>query len=342
MKTRIFSLALASSLVALPALAQDGAGVNGAEVKEAMKKSAEKPIPDGWTKSLSLGANISLNHSSKVVGQPDGSTFQFGVQLQGAANWKSGDHEWTNRLSLIHTQTQTPQIESFVKTADELEIRSMYLYSIPGMDWMGPFARFRLSTAVAPGYLVYSEDTRINAIPTDGTPTSQILQAQRRLKVTDGFEPLILRESAGMFIRAVRKKDVQVTVTAGVGAQETLVGEGYVVSNTDTPGVVELTQLQDRNTIGAELELDANGAFNELVTWAFNANMLYPFYTDPTLDPEPEALDSIITTVSGKLSVKLADWASLDYTLSAKRDPTVTDEWQVQNGLLLTSSFNLL
>ena len=73
--------------------------------------------------------------------------------------------------------------------------------------------------------------------------------------------------------------------------------------------------------------------------------MLYPFYSDPEAAIGGEILEGVELTnveISGKLSVKLAAWASLDYVLSAKYLPLIIDEWQVQNGLLLNSSFNLL
>jgi hypothetical protein len=48
------------------------------------------------------------------------------------------------------------------------------------------------------------------------------------------------------------------------------------------------------------------------------------------------------TQLAATLKVKLASWASLDDTFSARRVPLVVDKWQIQNGLLLTTSFTVL
>ena len=42
-----------------------------------------------------------------------------------------------------------------------------------------------------------------------------------------------------------------------------------------------------------------------------------------------------------KLSVRLSNYFSLDYILSLKRIPIIVDEWQVQNGLLVSCNYTL-
>lgn len=75
MSTRVFPLFVATSLLASSvAHAQTPAPV----VEEGMRKevlSKEKAgKPDGVTKSLSIGSTAAFNHTSKVVGAPDGAT----------------------------------------------------------------------------------------------------------------------------------------------------------------------------------------------------------------------------------------------------------------------------
>ena len=43
-----------------------------------------------------------------------------------------------------------------------------------------------------------------------------------------------------------------------------------------------------------------------------------------------------------KTSMKLAKWASIDFTYTAKVVPLVSEEWQRTLGLLMNASFNLL
>lgn len=346
MKTRM--MVVAALMFAGPAFGQQDV-VDNQDIKEHATK--DKGLPEGWSFKLSLGANTSLNYSSAVVGQVDGETFQFGLQTQGNADLRSGQHEWTNRLSINFAQTKTPQIESWVKSQDEATFRTMWLYKIPSIPWFGPYARARVATSLAPGYLVFSADTILRS----DKNANQLLLAQQRVKVTDSFEPLTLRESAGVFMRAVEQDDVGVTFTLGAGAQQVF-ADGYTVAdNPDTANIVELAPVNDSQLIGVEAEMDAAGKLNELVAWSFNVNLLYPFISDPepsipvydgagnvTGEKALDGIDALQTEINGKLSIKLAEWASLDNVVMVKRVPVVSDDWQVQVGLLLTSAFNLL
>ena len=321
-------------LAATPALAQDTDFVDSKEVAEAM---AKKDLADGWNFGLSLALNISLSHSSQVVGQVDGATIQLGGVIEGIGDYRVGTHEWTNRLTIKHAQTSTPQIDQFVKTADLLELRSMYLYGIPSMPWLGPFARLRAQTTLAPGHLIWAEGTTINAVGADNQP--QFIEPSTKLRVTEPFEPLILRESAGLFMRPIESEAIKLTITVGGGAQQVITsGEGWILINADT---FELQRLEDSSQIGAEVEADATGKLNEQVTWTATANLLYPFYADPN-NNDLSGLDLLTSELSGKVTIKLSEWAALDYVLSAVRQPLILEEWQVQSGILLTSSFNLL
>lgn len=322
------------------ASAQDkGTFIEADKVKEVVAdpKAAEKP--QGWELGMELGANFSFGHSSNVVGNPDGSTIQVGGVLGASANYRNGQHEWRNGLAITHTQAMTPQIDQFVKTVDNAELRSMYLYSMESVPWLGPFARLRAQTQLLPGYSINAEDKTISV---DGGPV-QLLPSQEAFDLTKAFEPMALRQSAGAFARPVESKEFTTIITLGVGAQEILTRGGRIISdNADTPDVIEIVSLKDSTQVGAELEFDLKGEHNKFITWSLQANLLYPFVTETSIDTNLEGAELINVDFSGKLSVKLADWASLDYVLTARRVPLVVDAWQVQNGLLLTTSFKLL
>lgn len=313
--------------------------IEAAKVKEAVVDPTAAQKPQGWELGLELGANFSFGHSSNVVGNPDGSTIQVGGILGANANYRAGQHEWRNGLTITHTQAMTPQIDQFVKTVDNAELRSMYLYSMESVPWLGPFARFRLQTQLLAGYSINAEDKTISL---DGGP-EELLPSQEAYALTKAFEPLALRQSAGAFARPVESKEITTIITLGVGAQEILTRGGRIISdNADTPDVIEIVSLKDSTQVGGELEFDLKGEHNKFITWSLQANLLYPFVTETSIDTDLEGVELINVDFSGKLSVKLADWASLDYVLTARRVPLVVDAWQVQNGLLLTTSFKLL
>lgn len=364
MKT--LKVVLTSLALATPALAQDPPdAVEEAKIKEQMKASEEAAKKaaeegkslDGWKYDLNIGFNGGFNRNASVVGQPDGSTWQIGAVLNGSANLNAGNHEWRNTLAIAHQQTQTPVIDGFIKTTDNFELESMWLYKLKSLPWFGPFARARLQTQLFTGALAFGEDTDVQfrdpdgkAIPTlnpnenaDGTAVRS-LPAQERLDITKPFEPLFMRQSVGAFARAVEKKDLKVTFTLGLGAQEVFVRDdaGFAVADDDGTPQLELNQLQDSFVLGAEAGVEANGTVGKQVTWSFTANMLYPFPGVGDGSEQFTGADAINYETIGKVGVKLAKWASLDYVLTAKKIPLVLDEWQVQNNLLLSTAFNLL
>lgn len=339
MRTFVFTAALA---FALPAAAQEQPDfVPGQDIAKETKEEDTNKRPEGWSFKLNLGFNFSLSHSSNVVGVEDGSTISVGGAVDGEANFKSGQHEVLNRLGLQHTQSKNPAIDEFVKTVDNLELRSMYMYSLESVPWLGPFARARLQTAVLEGEFISGDPATLAITDADGNVTMQSLQPQQAFDLTDPFEPLVLRQSAGAFARPINRKNLSLVVSAGLGAQEIVSQGGFAVADDeDTADVIEVVEIKDSVQAGAEIELDAGGNLNTLVSWNLTASVLYPFYTDA--DTELEGTDLVNTEVGAKLSAKLAEWVSLDYVLTAKRIPLVLDAWQVTNGVLLTSAFNLL
>ena len=345
MRTLLPLLALAAiPVLARPAAAQDAPDyVEGKEAAQATVPKEGEAVaaqPDGWTHKLSLGTNFSFGHSSNVVGSPDGGTFQVGLLLDGAASLRHGQHVWQNALSVTHTQTKTPAIDPFVKTVDDFNLRSTYLYELAKVRWLGPFARVRFQTSLLPGYLVVAEPRRLRITDTDGDVTTRGLPAQENFELTSAFEPFLMRQSTGVFARPYDKKEIQLLTTLGLGAQEVFTQAGLAVTDDDTTTPLELTKLADSVQVGAEVEVVASGEWQQDLTWGASANVLWPFVVDA--DTDLEGADLVNVEFGLKLGYKLSKWASLDYVLSAKKVPLIVDAWQVQNNLLLTAAFNLL
>lgn len=321
----------------------------------AQKKAAEeaaadaaKGPPDGWTLKVELGLNGALTNTANVVGADDGNTVQFGIAVKGQAALRAGDHEWRNELAIAHAQTQTPALPVFVKGTDQLDVSSMYLYHIPSIPWLGPFARARLQTSLFSGRLVVADPA--TPVTLDGAPTPLDTKTEDEksygfLELTDPFQPLLLRESLGVFAQPLDDKTLRLTISLGGGAQQVFAEGGRAVTDDVATPVIEVSTLADSQQIGAELDVAAVGSVTDTIGYALGVNVLYPFYSDPESTVGGKILEGLDLTnveITGKVSVKLASWASLDYVLSAKYLPLIIDEWQVSNGLLLNSSFNLL
>lgn len=342
MSTRAFSLFAATSLLASSvAQAQTPAPV----VEEGMRKevlSKEKAgKPDGVTKSLSIGSTAAFNHTSKVVGAPDGATVQIGVVLDGALEWVKGQFEWGNTLKVQHTQTRTPQVPLFVKSADLADLISTAIWRTKALPWFGPYAKFRAQTQLFAGYAVNADDRQVQKLDSAGNKLGDPYTAKKltAVSLTSPFEPLLLTETVGAFANPWEDKVFTFKAKVGAGAQHVVASKGFAVAdNKDTPEL-EIKQIQAATQIGAEGELALNGEISEQVAWRAKASVFVPALS--SVDASQAGIDAMTTDLSAGLSVKLAKWLSADYVITARRVPLVLNDWQIQNGLMLTAGFKL-
>ena len=295
----------------------------------------------GWSYGLSVGANLAYTHNRKMVGSLDGSMFQIGLVIDGMVSYHHPRHEWLNKLELRETFTKTPNIAKFLKTADSLDLSSTYFYHPAAISWLGPFGRLRMITSVFPGWTVRDHATTIRRQMADGTTVDADTEtpAQNQIDLTGWFEPLAFKETAGIYANPISRKSVRLKLLAGLGAQQVLTRDGYVLSDDSDPDAIVLQQLRDYYQVGAEFEVDVAGALSKIVNWGVVLNIFQPMYSSE--DRSMALKDLFEVKVDAKLSVKLASWVSLDYVLTVRRLPLIVDEWQVQNGLLLSAGFSL-
>jgi hypothetical protein len=334
----ILLLAIACALFPAVTRAQDNPDVITEDAEKKLKGEEAPPEnTDGWTYDLNLGANISFNHNRKVVGSVDGLTMQIGGLIKGNLNLISGTHEWQNALVIEHGQTKTPQIDSFVKSTDNLELRSLYTWRVT--PWFGPFARLKLQTQILEGYDIRAESITVVRKQTDGTSVTETIAPQTEISLTAPFEPLVLTESAGALATAVNETEARLDFKLGLGGQHVISRGGFALTDdADTPDV-EYTQLQTSNSLGGEFEIEGSGKIAENISWKFLSNFFYPFLT--SFETDLTGLDVLHVAINAGLSFKLAEWLSFDYVVTAKYLPFIVDEWQVQNIALLTAGFNL-
>lgn len=339
------ALALCLGLCAGPTTARaDESIVDPEDVAQAAIEAAKAPAdaegadtpPEGWDYALSVGANGAANMTRNVVGTPaDGWTYQLGAVVNGRADWRHDQHSIQNNLRIQETYSRSPLLESFVKSADSMIFDSTYLFRTEKVDWLGPFGRFKLTTSIFPGYEVFTDEG-----VTTNLPGYEAVIPQEKVPLTSAFEPLVMRQSGGLFANPLEKKALTVKAKLGAGLLETLTQDGYVKSDDATTAVVEYTQLEDSTQAGGEASLDLAGSVKEDVNWGVTAGFFMPFYT--TNDSVPLFVAGTNVDLGAHVSIKLSKWASLDAVLSAQKVPTVSEEWQIQSGLMLSTSFNVI
>lgn len=324
---------LLSALSATPALAQQERGIYVDKTNVTDKR------PQGLDTTLSVGATVNFVDNRDVIGQQQGSTWTLGANVKGALNYLRGNHDFRSSLVINETFARTPVIPEFVNTADELRLTATYYYTIPKLDWLGPFARAELLSSIFPGYAVFPEQKTFDAKLQDGSIESK---SGDRFRLRESFRPLQLRQSVGGFVRPFSKKYFEVEARLGVGLREVFADNQFVIKdNADTPEV-ELEELRNYVQAGGELAVSAKGELVEKrVTYEATFEALTPFYNSVSTDSR-SAWELTNYDATAKLSFKLVSWASLDYQIRVIKQPLLLDKVQVQNNLLLTFAYTLV
>lgn len=310
-------------------------------VPDQIDAAAEKKAP-GWHQMLKASATGAYSHASKVVGTEDGATWNLGLMINGGIDYRSrSGHIWENQLNYQLAYSKTPLFEDFYKSLDNLDFSSTYMYELPSVPWLGPFASFRALTSLLPGYILRPVDTGLVIQDRTGTVISadgDKIMANETYDLTKSFAPTTLRESIGMFARPVQKKSIEFQTRLGIGAWEVFVRDGLGVAS-EADGIITLKEMQDSVQMGGELELKAKGVITDGVNYGAKAGFMLPFYHNA--DTDLEGTELLNMEFEASLGVKLTTWASLDYALKAYKYPLIIDDWQVSNSLLLTATASI-
>lgn len=304
----------------------------------------------GWYPKLRIGGSASLNYNKDVVDVIDGTAFTFGLYIKAGLDGVYKNFEWINTLDIEHQQTKTPSIDSWIKSVDKFDFRTLVLFRIPKVEWLGPYARFRLQTSLFPGYYITDSDVTMRYFnfgtdmdakdKPENLEKSRLLAAQDSVKVTGAGEPLVLTESIGLFINPYTSVPFTVTFKAGAAGQHLFADGGYVsFDKDDKDAFYDVIALKTTHSFGIEGEVELKGVLVDYVNWSLMGNIYYPFLA--TNKHGLKGADLIHSDIEAKISFRIASWASLDYALTARLQPFVTEKWQINNTLLFNVGFDV-
>ncbi|KPA18227.1 conserved hypothetical protein, secreted [Candidatus Magnetomorum sp. HK-1] len=296
-----------------------------------------------WEFKAKLSSNFSFTNNRDFVGQTDGSIYQFNINTEEEANWRNAQHELLNKLHIVYGLSKTPQLEDIFKSKDQIQYMCTYLYHLKNIDWVGPFARMNFSSSLFKGYYVSSNDEDLVLNYADGLVESAgTLEANTRFKIVEAFEPMTIRGNLGFFANPYDSKEIKMELKFGAGFQKIITNDGFVLADDGSTPEIELKQLEDHTEAGLELEADISGAINDNVKWSLMSNFFFPLNDQENNNEDLDGIDKLNTNIEGKISSKLSNHISLDYLLVLKRLPLILDEWQIQNGIVVNFSYDLL
>jgi len=343
MKNVLLIWVIITHLIMLDAFAENHSYIPEKEFKEKIfsPKTAETSQKK-WLLKAKLSCNSSFTNNKNFVGQTDGSIYQFNINTEETANWRSEQHELLNKLHILYGLSKTPQLEDFFKSKDQIQLMSTYMYHLKSIDWFGPFARFSFASSIFKGFYVDSVDQDIVLNYSDGQSKNiGTLRANTRLKIVQGFEPMTIRGNLGFFANPFDRKEFKVELKFGTGFQRIITNNGFVLADDSETTEIEFNQLKDYEEAGLELESDISGVFNEKVKWSLMSNFFFPLNDQEDNYRNFDGIDKLNSIIEGKISSKLTKHFSMDYLFVIKRVPLILDEWQIQNGVVINFNYDL-
>ena len=301
--------------------------------KEELKQSEKATL--GWNKKLILGGSLSFGSSENVIGQPNGQSNNYGLNIEGALNQIKEQSEWRNDLKIGESASRTPAVPRFVKVKDDIKLETMYLYTLESTPWFGPYVKASVETAMFKG-----EDVRSEAKTYQFADGSTLTGTSVRL--TDGFKPLTTKESAGGFFKIINTDTMKFEGRTGIGAVQVNASNQRAIKDDAGTANVEVIDLDSYEQVGIEGGLTFKGTIDEKTSYSLEGEFLSPFIVDKKAGDNRSNLELTNWEVKGRLTSKLYDWLSLDYTAKVFKQPQLLDDTQLQTLLLLNLTYQLL
>jgi hypothetical protein len=300
-------------------------------------KPRPKPLAaEGFSITTKLGATLTWNENRNVVGQTSGSTVTFGYDVDAHATWLRGPHEWRSTLDLAQGLARTARLPLLIKSQDLLRFDTVYLHRLA--TWAGPFVRLGGDGPLLAGY-----DDRIAATTyvVNDRRGAQTIVVTRHLPLTTMARPFNFKQSLGAFVRAKRSQPVNLELRLGGSARQTLADGQYAIRDlSDTPAI-EVVELGNFRQLGPEAVASAWGKLRSgTISYRAGVDVMVPaHHTFYTVAHSDAALDLTNIDAFASITVKVVDWASIDYVLRIVRQPQLVAETQVRSNLVLTFGF---
>lgn len=313
-----------------------------AQVENAVLKEAPKALtgtPLGWSRMLSVGANASIGTSDHVIGQPDGQTNTYGLNLDGQLNHLADRNEWRHSLKMGESASRTPALPRYGKVKDEAKLESLFLHTLEATPWFGPYVRAAVEAPLLKGEDLRSTPQTYEVRNAEGSLVGT--STGNSLRLTDGFRPLTWRESTGGFFKMIERTKTKVEGRLGVGAQQTKAAGSRVVADVAATPNLEVKELDNFEQVGVEGAIGWHGQWDSKSSYALDAEFLSPFHSTRTRGDDRSLFELTNWELKGRVTTKIYEWLALDYSFKIFRVPQLLDRTQSQTLLLFNLTYQV-
>jgi hypothetical protein len=293
----------------------------------------------GWKKTANLGLNLSLSSSQDVIGQTDGTSEAYGLNVKTSFVRVRERNEWKTDAAMVESTTRTPSVPRFVKSSDELKLATMFVHYWNGNPDFGPYARAEVASPVFKGEDVQAAPKTYRITHRD---QSEDVVTGTSLRLTDGFKPLTTKESVGWLWRPKNEPNIKIETRLGAAAMQISADGQLAVKGANAAGELQVNELKDINQLGVEAAVSIKGKVDEKSGYEAGVETLTPFVSDKDAGDDRDAFR--LTNVDGyvKLTSNITTWASFAYDYKVKLQPQLVDRAQQIHLIVLTINYNVL
>ena len=305
------------------------------EAKEVSLKSDNQK--EGWSDLHSISGGTNFIKQENIRGQQDGDSSIYSLNLSNTLGYRSGQHHWSNNLTIQETFSQTPAIDRMIKSTDTVDLISFYRYHFAPQSSFGSYSRLKGSTAAFDSYVEKASDVDFVVERLDGSVASTVRNS--RLRTASGFAPQEYKESLGVFATVVDQEYLHFDLRTGPAAKQFFARGSLVVSDKKDTPEIELKELNSNSSVGLEAAVEASGTFlQKKMDYKVAVESLYPIDYTPVVAPRLPNSKLVSYDASFQLRYKFADWLALSYSLRSRRDPLVMAQAEVIQNTMLTAT----
>jgi hypothetical protein len=286
-----------------------------------------------WASQMVLGFNMGLSESDHVVGVADQLVLSGDFFLDGYAAYEQGSQSFVGLLALEEGGVLVDPAEGaplpVQQSKDRLRIDAVYTFYFN--DWVGPYLALGNLTSLFPARVIATDDMVVRRIFADGSRADIFIPASGAHRTSGPLGSVQFSEGIGLNLRLIRSRNIDSNFRLGLGLRQTSFNEAFVQDDNSTTPEVEFRELVSFNQEGYESVLTATVRILGNLTYTTEAEVFTDFV----------ALNRPTLSWQNTVSLRLAAFASIDYSLDVIDSPKVSDELQITQNVLLRMAWNI-
>ena len=274
--------------------------------------------------SLILGGDATFNSRQSVASYANGSGYTLRGFMDIKANALIYNSPFLLRLQLLEGQTKSAQFP-WQKDQDFAQVDLLYVYNL--RSWAGPYVRAQGVTNLFASYL-YLQPAQSISIRDLRTGEQATLFDLDVLRVSPPFGSTVFGEGVGFNWRLFKAIYGEMTLRTGLGARQEIKRE---VLQPQPDNKTSFLRLKSGHLLGFDTSVIATGRLTRFLVLNTVIQALIPFDRHTKVDLQ----------ISGTASLKLTQYAAVNYVLTYHQGPLVGTT-SVEQDILLRFSLELL